>query len=170
MPGMNASGLRTCESMASISRSFRTSILKPHSYCETTDGITGRPDTEPTERSERDSTPWSSRTVKDGSASYRFVRAMPERLQPMPQAKKRSRREVENPEWTAGDFARARPAPEVIPDIVALARRGRGPQKRPTKRLVSLRLDPDVIEHFRARGPGWQARINNTLRKAAGLS
>jgi uncharacterized protein (DUF4415 family) len=45
----------------------------------------------------------------------------------------------------------------------------RGRQKRPTKRLVSLRLDPDVIEHFRAHGPGWQARINTTLRKAAGL-
>jgi uncharacterized protein (DUF4415 family) len=87
----------------------------------------------------------------------------------MPQATKRRRRDVENPEWTTGDFARARPAPEVVPDVVALARRGRGPQKRPTKRLVSLRLDPDVIEHFRARGPGWQARINNTLRKAAGL-
>ena len=88
----------------------------------------------------------------------------------MPQAGKRRRPDAENPEWTAEDFARARPAREVIPDIVALARRGRGPQKRPTKRLISLRLDPDVIDHFRARGPGWQARINNTLRKAVGLS
>jgi uncharacterized protein (DUF4415 family) len=87
----------------------------------------------------------------------------------MPGARKRRGREVENPEWTAEDFARARPASEVIPDIVAVARRGRGPQKRPTKRLVSLRLDPDLIEHFRARGRGWQARINNTLRKAVGL-
>jgi uncharacterized protein (DUF4415 family) len=75
----------------------------------------------------------------------------------------------ENPEWTKEDFARARPASEVVPEIVATYRRGRGPQKRPTKRLVSLRLDPDIIEHFRARGPGWQARINNTLRKAVGL-
>jgi uncharacterized protein (DUF4415 family) len=75
----------------------------------------------------------------------------------------------ENPEWTREDFARARPGREVIPEIVALIRRRRGPQKRPTKRLISLRLDPDVIEHFRARGPGWQARINSTLRKAVGL-
>ena len=30
-------------------------------------------------------------------------------------------------------------------------------------------VDPDVIEHFRSRGPGWQARINATLRKAVGL-
>jgi uncharacterized protein (DUF4415 family) len=41
--------------------------------------------------------------------------------------------------------------------------RGRGPQKRPTKRLVSLRLDPEIIERFRATGPGWQSRINDTL-------
>jgi len=75
----------------------------------------------------------------------------------------------ENPEWTNEDFARARPACEVVPEIVAAYRRARGRQKRPTKRLVSLRLDPDVIEHFRAHGPGWQARINTTLRKAAGL-
>lgn len=75
----------------------------------------------------------------------------------------------ENPEWTREDFARARPASEVVPEIVAAYRRGRGPQRRPTKRQISLRLDPDVIEHFRARGPGWQARINATLRKAAGI-
>ena len=50
-------------------------------------------------------------------------------------------------------------------------RRGqRGPQKAPTKQLVSLRLDPDVLAHFRATGPGWQSRINAALRKAAGLT
>jgi len=75
----------------------------------------------------------------------------------------------ENPEWTKKDFARARPAAEVVPEIVAADRRGRGPQKRPTKKLVSLRLDQDIVEHFRARGPGWQVRINSTLRKAVGL-
>jgi uncharacterized protein (DUF4415 family) len=88
----------------------------------------------------------------------------------MPRAKNPRKNDIENPEWTKRDFARARPASEAIPDIVANYRRGRGPQKRPTKRLVSLRLDPDVIDHFRARGPGWQARINSTLRKAVGLS
>jgi uncharacterized protein (DUF4415 family) len=58
---------------------------------------------------------------------------------------------------------------EVIPDIVAAYRRTRGRQKAPVKRLVSLRLDPDVVEHFRATGPGWQGRINEALRKAAWL-
>lgn len=40
----------------------------------------------------------------------------------------------------------------------------RGPGKRPAKRSVTLRLDPDVIEKFRALGPGWQARINEALK------
>ena len=38
-----------------------------------------------------------------------------------------------------------------------------------TKRLVSLRLDQAVLDHFRATGPGWQTRLNEMLRKAAGL-
>ena len=33
---------------------------------------------------------------------------------------------------------------------------------------VTLRIDQDVLEHFRAGGPGWQDRINEALRKAAG--
>jgi uncharacterized protein (DUF4415 family) len=32
-----------------------------------------------------------------------------------------------------------------------------------------LRIDADVVEHFRATGPGWQTRINDTLRRAAKL-
>lgn len=36
------------------------------------------------------------------------------------------------------------------------------------KEQVSLRLDQDVLDHFRAGGPGWQDRINTVLRKAAG--
>ena len=36
------------------------------------------------------------------------------------------------------------------------------------KELVSLRIDQDVLEHFREGGPGWQERINAALRKAAG--
>jgi uncharacterized protein (DUF4415 family) len=72
-------------------------------------------------------------------------------------------------ELTDEDFAKMRAAEEVHPEIVARYRRTRGAQKAPTKQLVSLRLDRDVIEHFRKRGPGWQRRINDTLRKAAQL-
>jgi uncharacterized protein (DUF4415 family) len=76
---------------------------------------------------------------------------------------------VESPPLTDEQLSRMRPAREIVPDIVAAYLRRRGPQRRPTKRLISLRLDPDVIEHFRNRGKGWQARINATLRKAVGL-
>jgi uncharacterized protein (DUF4415 family) len=44
--------------------------------------------------------------------------------------------------------------------------RTRGKQKRPTKVLVSLRLERDVVERLRAFGPGWQSRANDMLRKA----
>ena len=33
---------------------------------------------------------------------------------------------------------------------------------------VSLRIDQDVLEYFQEGGPGWQDRINDALRKAAG--
>src|SRR5579862_431939 len=47
-----------------------------------------------------------------------------------------------------------------------LIRRGRGrPPLGAPKKLVSLRLDRDVIEEFRAGGPGWQSRINAALRR-----
>ena len=36
------------------------------------------------------------------------------------------------------------------------------------KELVSLRIDRDVLEHFQQDGPGWQERMNEALRKAAG--
>jgi len=37
-----------------------------------------------------------------------------------------------------------------------------------TKEMVSLRIDRDVLDFFQADGPGWQERINEALRKAAG--
>jgi uncharacterized protein (DUF4415 family) len=36
------------------------------------------------------------------------------------------------------------------------------------KELISLRIDQDVLEYFQEGGPGWQDRINEALRKAAG--
>jgi len=50
-----------------------------------------------------------------------------------------------------------------------LVRRGR-PRSEAPKRLVSLRLDPDVVDRLRATGPGWQTRANAVLRKMVGLS
>lgn len=73
----------------------------------------------------------------------------------------------DNPEITPEQFAQARPFAEVFPELAGAFRRSRGPQKAPTKQLVSLRLDQDVIERFKATGPGWQTRINEVLRQAA---
>ena len=36
------------------------------------------------------------------------------------------------------------------------------------KELVSLRIDRDVLDYFQEDGSGWQDRINEALRKAAG--
>ena len=76
-------------------------------------------------------------------------------------------------ELTDADFAMMRPAYEVLPpELVALMREHRrrqgerGAQKSPTKKLVSLRLDQDVLERAKAGGPGWQTRINDILRDA----
>ena len=90
--------------------------------------------------------------------------------------KNASRPDAGNPEWTEEDFRRARPALEVLPkEVVNAIRRyrgQRGPQKAPTKELVSLRVDRDVVDAFRATGRGWQTRANDALRayaKKAGL-
>ncbi len=46
------------------------------------------------------------------------------------------------------------------------------PPKAPSipgaKETVSLRIDRDVLDFFQEDGPGWQDRINEALRKAAG--
>ena len=44
-------------------------------------------------------------------------------------------------------------------------KRGRGPQKAPTKVLTTVRLDADVLAFFKAQGSGYQTRINDELRK-----
>lgn len=46
--------------------------------------------------------------------------------------------------------------------------RRRGPQRAPKKIPLSLRLSPEVVKHFRAKGRGWQTRIDDALRKLIG--
>ena len=65
---------------------------------------------------------------------------------------------------TAGAMA----DPDALPNRFIGKRRGR-PRLASTKELVTLRLDPDVLAHFKADGDGWQTRMNDALRKAAGL-
>ena len=49
-----------------------------------------------------------------------------------------------------------------------LVRRGR-PRLDHPKQPVSLRLDRDLVEWFKRGGDGWQTRVNDALRKVAGL-
>jgi len=74
----------------------------------------------------------------------------------------------DSPEWTAERLARARPFAEVFPELAEKIRR-EGIVAGPADEFLTLRLDREVIDHFRASGPGWEARINEALRKAVGL-
>lgn len=76
----------------------------------------------------------------------------------------------ENPEWTDAAFARARPAPEVLPELFGtqaaqtmLKPRGR-PRSEVVKERITIRLDADVLEAFRSTGKGWQTRMNDAMR------
>ena len=70
------------------------------------------------------------------------------------------------PELTDDDFARGvwHRDGKTLPQ----GPRGRPKSKNP-KRPVSIRLDPEVLSHFRRSGRGWQRRINAALRKVAKL-
>lgn len=76
---------------------------------------------------------------------------------------------TENPEWTKDDFRKARPASSLPAEILKAFPRTRGPQKAAKKVPISIRLSEEVIERFKADGPGWQARIDEALKKAVGL-
>jgi uncharacterized protein (DUF4415 family) len=74
-------------------------------------------------------------------------------------------------EWTESAFQKARPAGDVLPpaffDGIRQAKeqtKKRGPQKTPTKKQVTLRLDDDVLATIKQTGQGWQTRLNQQLR------
>ncbi len=76
---------------------------------------------------------------------------------------------VDSPPLTDEQLARMRPMREVPPEIVESYLRSRGAQKAPTKVSTTIRLDADVVEHFKRGGRGWQTRVNAALRKVVGL-
>ncbi|MBB2164348.1 BrnA antitoxin family protein [Gluconacetobacter sp. 1b LMG 1731] len=64
------------------------------------------------------------------------------------------------PELTEAFFDRAE-----IRQGEKVVRKGR-PRSTNPKKLVSVRLDQDVLDGWRDTGPGWQGRINDALRNA----
>ncbi|QQR68710.1 MAG: BrnA antitoxin family protein [Alphaproteobacteria bacterium] len=80
------------------------------------------------------------------------------------------RRYADDAPLTEAELKRMRPAREAMPDLVAAYERGelryrgqRGPQKAPVKRSQTLRLSPEVLDFFKAKGSGWQTRIDDAL-------
>ena len=74
-------------------------------------------------------------------------------------------------ELTRADLKGFQPASDTLPaELNAMLPKRkpgqRGPQKKTTKDQITLRLDHDVVEHFKATGQGWQSRINAALREA----
>jgi len=72
------------------------------------------------------------------------------------------------PELTREMMKKAGRGRDVLPEAV-LAQFRRGPGRPPAdnpKVPVSIRLDKDVVDHFKATGDGWQTRINSILRDA----
>jgi len=103
------------------------------------------------------------------------VNAMSKRKKP-PHISQADWDDAEVPELTAEDFRRMRPAREVLPKLIGakaaaelLRPRGR-PRKEKPKAQVTLRLDSEVVEHFKAGGAGWQTRINAALKRAVAKS
>lgn len=69
-------------------------------------------------------------------------------------------------------------APEIDDDFLdraqikidgKIVQRGRPPLGERAKRAITLRLDPDVIDTYRALGAGWRTQINDDLRKVRKL-
>lgn len=99
----------------------------------------------------------------------------------MPTAKKRTRT---SKQFSADEIAAAKTAAEPVPAqtskdwnkgtvttgggvaaTIGALRRTRGPNKRPTKEQVAIRIDSEILGAFRASGPGWQTRMNTALKE-----
>ena len=75
------------------------------------------------------------------------------------------------PEATEEQIAQAKPFDQAFPALADAMRKNVGgrPKSENPKVAVSLRLDQEVVASFKASGPGWQTRMNDALRDAAGL-
>ena len=65
-------------------------------------------------------------------------------------------------EW----FKKARPASEVVPDIVERYQRLQERELEGNKIMLSIPLDADLAEYVRGLGPEWEEVVNDKLRRA----
>lgn len=69
--------------------------------------------------------------------------------------------DVDSPPLSNEMIERMRPVTELFPNWPD--RITRGPQKKPTKTKVTIRLSPQVVEYFKSQGKGWQTRMDEAL-------
>ena len=94
-------------------------------------------------------------------------------------AKNKKPRHISQKNWDAVDspplsddiLAAMKPALETFPDLAeesARRKRGqRGPQKKPRKVMISLRLESSIVDAYKAAGRGYQTRMAAVLEKHA---
>ncbi|MDR0478453.1 MAG: BrnA antitoxin family protein [Burkholderiaceae bacterium] len=71
----------------------------------------------------------------------------------------------DNPEWTDEMIKQSIRFGDLPESLQATLRRGRGPNKAPTKERISIRLSQETVQYFRATGDGWQTRVDQALRE-----
>lgn len=80
--------------------------------------------------------------------------------------------DIENPEWTEADFAKAVPASKILPGIFSekiatemFKPKGGRPKAESPKVPVTIRLSPGVTHYFKSTGKGWQTRMDEALKQ-----
>ena len=67
-----------------------------------------------------------------------------------------------------GRIARLRASVSVEDELLRLMEENAGSESRwnrPRKQRISLRVDCEVVDWFKSKGPGYQTRINRILRR-----
>ncbi len=67
---------------------------------------------------------------------------------------------VDSPPLSNKILSRMQPVGKAHPNMPS---RVRGPQKEPTKKQLTIRLNQEVVEYFKLQGEGWQTKINEVL-------
>ena len=76
-------------------------------------------------------------------------------------------RDPDTKELTAEDFARMRPALEVVPDLVEHSLRRKCKENPSGKSYTTIHVDNDLLQHFLDEaGQNWHVKLNDTLRRA----
>src|SRR3989304_2145847 len=115
---------------------------------------------------------WCSRPVLAVCTLSACARPITERCDIMKRKPNPELIDHENPEWTAADFRRARPAAEVLPRLIgkqAAARllKPRGRPKSPDAKVsISLRIPPETLALWKSGPSGWRTALGAAFAQA----